>query len=440
MSPEAHLSVSDIIDELKIGKAHLNFILKRFQHFLPCEMIQGRPLYLPEALQTIAVVTEKLEMGQLPSEIENNLKKIASEYKPPITSTGNNNSLAIHGEDLVQIKTLLKDFNTHQKKIAEAHEKRAVAEERKAIAIEKRAAAEEKKAQAMSIIAKALQEMNQIRGRGPASEPEQQIATQAISIIASDEIQDEVQDEILKKNAIPEPEPTDLDDLSALLSDENQLTGSKVSGSDVSTETAAASQTEPVESVDDLNALIAIEPDGLDDLSTLLDDESSGDTNPSAVATVSADRLDDLSLLLDEEAPISQGNRLDDLSSLLDNGALDSSAAQERDSQPETIFEPEANIETDDLSKLVDNDADSNGVSDIQIDVPQITISESPDNVEAYKAAIMKEIIGLKTQGMSPEEATSILNHNKIQTLSGKPEWGQKALTQIYKFIESAAS
>jgi len=57
------------------------------------------------------------------------------------------------------------------------------------------------------------------------------------------------------------------------------------------------------------------------------------------------------------------------------------------------------------------------------------------DDIEKYKAAIMKVILELKTDGMSAEETTLLLNKNKIRTLSGKPEWSQKAISQIYKFM-----
>ena len=50
----------------------------------------------------------------------------------------------------------------------------------------------------------------------------------------------------------------------------------------------------------------------------------------------------------------------------------------------------------------------------------------------------MKIIIELKTKGLDIEETTNRLNTSSIKTLSGKPEWSQKAIAQIYKFIESA--
>ena len=50
----------------------------------------------------------------------------------------------------------------------------------------------------------------------------------------------------------------------------------------------------------------------------------------------------------------------------------------------------------------------------------------------------MKIIIGFKNDNLNAEETTNLLNKNKIKTLSGKPKWGQKAISQIYKFIDSA--
>jgi len=121
--------------------------------------------------------------------------------------------------------------------------------------------------------------------------------------------------------------------------------------------------------------------------------------------------LDDLSSLIENDPP-----QLDDLSTLIDD-------------LPEIV---QPGKELDDLSKLIDDPEEVEDITEIKIDI-------SPkEDLEKYKAAVMKIIIELKTDGLDMEEATNRLNRNRIKTLSGKAEWSQKAISQIYKFIESA--
>jgi uncharacterized protein YlxP (DUF503 family) len=72
-------------------------------------------------------------------------------------------------------------------------------------------------------------------------------------------------------------------------------------------------------------------------------------------------------------------------------------------------------------------------------DTPSLKPDITPeDNLKEYKAAVMKIILGLKTQNLSAEETTKRLNQDGVQTISGKSQWSEKAISQIYKFIDSA--
>ncbi|RLB89341.1 MAG: hypothetical protein DRH26_11785 [Deltaproteobacteria bacterium] len=80
----------------------------------------------------------------------------------------------------------------------------------------------------------------------------------------------------------------------------------------------------------------------------------------------------------------------------------------------------------DDLNALID-------------DTPSLRPDITPEeNLKKYKAAVMKIILGLKTQDLSAEETTRRLNQDNVQTISGKSEWSETAISQIYKFIDSA--
>jgi hypothetical protein len=86
----------------------------------------------------------------------------------------------------------------------------------------------------------------------------------------------------------------------------------------------------------------------------------------------------------------------------------------------------DAPLEEDDLSALVE-------------DAPSLKPDITPqEDLKAYKAAVMKIILDLKTKNLSPEETTKRLNQDGVQTISGKSQWSQQAVSQIYKFIDSA--
>ena len=129
---------------------------------------------------------------------------------------------------------------------------------------------------------------------------------------------------------------------------------------------------------------------------------------------MAAPELDDLSLLIAPDADISSfphtDNTLDD--------PLD-------DPLDDTLDDP-LDDTLDDLSALISAPPSLR---------PDITPEE---NLKEYKAAVMQIILGLKTQDLSPEETTRRLNQDGVQTISGKSQWSERSISQIYKFIDSA--
>ncbi|OGR10281.1 MAG: hypothetical protein A2097_05080 [Desulfobacula sp. GWF2_41_7] len=389
------LSALDISEELNTGKATIKFILKRFKKWLPHELVNGMPYYLPESIKTIIKIVEYLETGILPGEIDEYLDPLFNSETDHIPNSSikilQAEDIRLNKEGVILLKSLFSELSEQQRRIAIAHEKRAAAEERKAVAIEKRAEAEEKKAEAMNNIANALQEMNRFRG---GIEPiAQKIAHQAVEALIIDETNETY--------TIPK------DDLSLLIE---------------------------IESPDEKNL-----PDKLDDLSALIENESK------------FMEIDDLSALLDKESLESPATEnLDDLSILIDR-PIDGSDRIENTSQETILSDSQESM--DDLTRLITpTDALMDDLSKLiepaeptQLFIPEgrnlketksLKMDLSPDDdIEKYKAAIMKVILELKTDGMSAEETTLLLNKNKIRTLSGKPEWSQKAISQIYKFM-----
>lgn len=509
MSLENLLTVSNVAEELKTGKATVKFILKRFSHLIPGQESNGRLLYPISALATIAAAREHLDMGIRPSEIEDLLQPPSPDDNAAARHTFQKDDIRLSHDGLNLLKSLFHDIGEQQKRIAIAHEKRADAEERKAEAIEKRAAAEEKKAEAMNNIAIALQDMNQLRS---APDPvARQITQQAASIISDDTQSssppvpndtDTVQDTLL--------ENTEMDDLASLIDDENVQPEKALSGHVPPTapEPAEPSQrrdssdTPPEKTVepDDLSALIAKDaeaPSGLsqavdgehvdnlydlindasppeiqiDDLSQLIKDPDINAGNETeqtdalddlsqlinAVSQGPSDTdmqqdMDDLSLLIQdnpEKAGETEVQALDDLSLLLDTNDKKENSSSETDdlsllvddSQPDGQ-KPSGDPEPDDLSELIDRpqSAAKESAPPQKNGTPVLSLDIRPaDDIEKYKSAIMKIIIGYKSDGLTPEQTTDILNKNKVETLSGKPKWSQKAISQIYGFIESAS-
>ncbi len=260
------------------------------------------------------------------------------------------------------------------------------------------------------------------------------LETDDLSELLDDPLSDHAETNTEVDNELNVDFDTDIDDLSALLDDD--LTDDNLSdeGTESNLEIDDLSKlidTDDSEKEDiiDSDTIDADVHDGLDDLSALID--SSQDT-PQKESTASENDLDDLSALIDVSSDaIEPGDsKMDDLSLLVS------------DSEPEANNTDDSDAPMDDLSALIDSDnqpgpkdetsPDTTAVAPIQIDI-------SPeDDLGKYKAAVMQVILGLKTEGLSVEETTNRLNANKIKTLSGKPEWGQKAISQVYKFIEAA--
>lgn len=372
MNREKWLSALDIAKELNTGKALVKFMLKRFHPWLPCEWINGRPLYRTEVIRSMAAIQELLDAGTRLSEIETlletqNVSSGSFRVHESSRDVSKSQDIRLSRDGLTLIKSLLSELGVQQQRIAEAHEKRAMAEERKAVAIEKRAEAEEKKAEAMNHIASALQEMNRLRVVDPST---RQIAREAARALVLDEDSSNGR-EVVGRKAVQ------LDDLSLLVEMPEKTDGQKAFSEQII--------------LDDLSLLIDAENETppMDDLSLLINGEKQ------------ASLLDDLALLLDPADEVPQ----DDLALLLD--------------PPEEVF-------LDDLSALVDDE------QSLKIDI-------SPDqDLERYKAAVMKIILELKEEGKTARESADLFNRNRIQTLSGRPEWSEKAMARIYQFIAAA--
>lgn len=206
----------------------------------------------------------------------------------------------------------------------------------------------------------------------------------------------------------------------------------------------------------------------LDDLSLLIDTVGTDQTSISEPESDSQVDMDDLYALIDDspdkskqqvshsETDGSQPAELDDLYKLIDNslladqngsvsqdaGELDDLSALIKDKPSTDSDLPVASASDepmDDLSLLIDSPQTSEQQSEDSSKTDEIVIDITPeDDIQKYKAAVMQVILGLKNDGLTVEETTEKLNASKVKTLSGKPEWGQKAILQIYKFIDAA--
>lgn len=385
------LSVHDISREIDAGTALTRFVLKRFGGRFGVEMVKGRPWYAKKDLPLMLWIKQTLEAGRLPGEIEKTLDagpdphknrtKDTSDVKAPLfEQPGEDIRIGKDGFDL--IRSLFTNMDDNQKKIALAHEKRAAVEERKAAALEKRAAAEEKKAAAMDNIAAALQQMIRQGARDPAI---QTVTHEAVRTI-------QAEDDLTQLLDTPLPCSKDLDDLADLIDSASSDQPDKNNLDDLTLLMDAPRETDTAKDMDDLGALITDEPEkespvDLDDLSLLV--QSSG-----------ADDLDDLSLLIPGE------NEMKDNPT----GHTDKNDAP-----------------LDDLAALVNTE-------------PSLKPDISRDqDLEKYKAAVMKIIMSLKSRGVGPEESARRLNQDKVETISGKPQWTVKAISQIYSFIDAAS-
>lgn len=421
---ERLLSVHDIIQELDAGTATTRFILKRFHHRFCVETKEGRPRYPEKDLGLMLWISQSLASGMLPSEIDETLDTdpdlLKMKQNPdsrdaadPFFDQGDD-KISIGKDGLHLIRSFFSDMGDQQNKIALAHEKRAAAEEKKAAAIEKRAAAEEKKALAMHDIAAALQQMIKQGSQGPALEA---VTHEAIKTIQMD-------DDLTQLLDTPLPDADDLDDLDALLdaassappapADSPSENDPKARGhqEDQGRQKDFQEKSGAAEQMDDLRLLITTGPDD----TRPVDD----DTRPADDDTGLLD-MDDLSLLVQP----SHTDDLDDLFLLIDaENGMDSAENTRNDSAADS---DQNGVPLDDLTALLD--AEPSLKPDISRD----------QNLEKYKGAVMKIIMALKSRGLDAQETAQRLNKDKVETISGKPEWTVKAISQIYSFIEAAA-
>ena len=456
MIQEKPLSIIEITQELNVGTATIKFILKRFSQWLPFDRIDGHHYYSRNTIPVLIKIKESMDAGMLPSEIDQELKTFPQKDSDHGTdsyfSKQPNEDIRISKDGLSLIKLLFDDIAIQQNRVATAHEKRAAAEERKATAIEKRAEAEEKKAMAMNNIANALQEMNRHRiNDSQAGE----IAFQAAQVMTVDETSDIALPELNNNEQVNEqediseiftsPDPSfdlleaseiDMDDLSDLIKEEMLLDDPLVGVQNIPGKMEEQPEKKGPKP-DDLYALIdqkIEEAPGLDDLSKLLDPEPH------------LDDMDDLSTLIDTIS--TQGTRetdpkIDDLSLLIDDI---SSAKTPVDNlsllvKPQKKEQAQISVEIDDLSLLIEPEplAPLDDLAALISDTPSLKPDITPEkNLKEYKAAVMKTILSLKTEGLNAKESTNRLNQDGVQTISGKPKWSEKAISQIYKFIDSA--
>ncbi len=458
MSREKPLSIMDITQELNSGIATIKFILKRFSPWLPFERADGQQNYSPKLIPLLIKIKESLEAGVLPSQIDQELKTSKQANSDTMTDKyfmeNPNEDIRVSKDGLSLIKSLFDDIAVQQNRVATAHEKRAEAEERKASAIEKRAEAEEKKAIAMNNIANALQEMNQHRINDSQT---REMALQAAQVLSIDETNPdtvpELNDTGQQDNQVFDSPPSfdlleaseiDMDDLSELIEDEMLpddplLDVQNIPGIINTDDLYALIDQDKIQPVDP--SPMAQEKDGenykIDDLSKLLDPTPhKGDIDDLSVLidTVSTQappaQLDDLSLLIDDIS--SSDTQVDNLSLLIEPPITKEETHVEIDNlslliEPTTqLIEATTQEPMDDLTALIDK-------------TPSLKPTITPEkNLKEYKATVMKIIIGLKTQGLNAKESTIRLNKDGVQTISGKSKWSEKAISQIYNFIESA--
>ncbi|MBU0969634.1 MAG: recombinase family protein, partial [Proteobacteria bacterium] len=202
--------------------------------------------------------------------------------------------------------------------------------------------------------------------------------------------------------------------------------------------------------IDDLSTLLddpKPQPDDLDDLSSLIEMVST--QTPSKTDALTVPKLDDLSVLIQASPEFQNPEGLDDLSLLIepvppmapDSGAMDNLSLL---IAPEATA-PDAQTPMDDLYALIDDKQEASE-SETPMDDLNALIGQAPslkpditpeENLKEYKAVVMKTILRLKTDGLSAEESTRRLNQDGVQTISGKAQWSEKAILQIYKFIDS---
>ncbi|NWH04831.1 hypothetical protein [Desulfobacter latus] len=435
------LTIEDLINELDMGKATLKFILHRFSPWLATQVVNDETCYTEQAVTILLKIKKFLDAGMLPEQVEAFLAQDAERLKAPVNEqhpVGNHGIIPVDIASISMFKDMFQVYMQKQDRIALAQEALARVEEKKADAMEKRAAAEEKKADAMTNIALALQEMNQRHGAAPQA---MEIAGRAVETMAleeSPEIDQSTLDTSFDENEHLFEDRVPMDDQ---FKDQDHEDIGDIGSSNM----------------DDLSLLVnetALNPDDLDDLSSLIGSVSDPDSDlknlPEETQSAAPETnnqpsdMDDLSKLIDSDVSSSNSpendneDDLDDLFSVVD---MDTDVPEDLNEDLDNLS---ALINEDNSQATADTRSDDNEDSfeaptDNLTETPSIKPDISPDqDMKKYKAAVMEIIIKLKEQGLTAQQTTDRLNRDDVATLSGKPTWGLKAIEKIYGFIDSA--
>ncbi|MBF0572922.1 MAG: MerR family transcriptional regulator [Desulfamplus sp.] len=390
---------SMLAKQLNIGNATLRFWLNRFNKWLPYIEKDGEILYQSDSLDTLKFISEKINSGMLPTEIDSALddktKNEQNKIIPPSlnsfipslqsviqdvpnSSRSMNQSLQVN-DSIQLISALFEKFYDQQERIVAAQERKAAAEERKAEAEEKKAQAEMQKAEAEKIKAEAEQqktyaftkraeaELHKANAMNNLADAIKNISadflkslplgnifseSQSSTKLASEQMFNTLQvkdEEFSSSHHITNDDEVrlnnEIDDLSAFIEDEEEKLN------DLS---ALIDEEEDYEDnkIDDLSALIKDEEEKLDDLSALIEVERDYKDNKiddlSSLIEDEEEKLDDLSALIEVEGDY-EDNRIDDLSSLIEN-----EDALHNDLKPDIL-----DSDVDDLMSLIDDDPDS---------------------------------------------------------------------------------
>ncbi len=161
MRQDTPLSIFDISRELGIGTANTKFLINRFNRHMGGTTVDGKRCYPKDTVGLLLNIKSELDMGHLPSEVEEKLDN--HELDHGTAETGTHLPLSEISIPPSQLKSILSNIQAitfQQERMALAQEARNQIEERKAQAMEKRAQEESRKADAMDDIATALQSMS----------------------------------------------------------------------------------------------------------------------------------------------------------------------------------------------------------------------------------------------------------------------------------------
>lgn len=379
MIQEKTLSIPDLARELDLGIATTKFILKRFSKRFPFENRGGDPYYSKKTIPLLIQIKEGLDSGLLPSEIDQELQ---NPIQPDSIQAMEDHFQRVPFEPPAigmenEGFSLIRSFFTEFKEV------------------------QQQMAFSLKSIATALEEMNKNLARNSTTRATPPGTDQALDEDEPDPLPLDPEDDLDEIIHMPDPSfdlletsEIQMDDLNALIEEE-----------------PPPGKTMEEIRVDDIQ--------DMDDLSLLVDrpqpDDPQADEMPRAEDSgKDLGDMDNLSALLDpmpEQIPLAADPDLDDLSLLVE--------------------------EMDDLSLLVEEMDDLSTLID---QTPSLKPDITPEqDLAGYKAAVMKTILQLKTEGLTTGETTQQLNEHGVQTISGKPQWSEKAILQIYKFIDSAS-